>query len=94
MKDDQAIIVSLAANAVCKLPPSFIAMLAVASTAEVVGGLAFGALVMLRASQLSPEWGMGLIRVLAPPKGALDDLDKAARELIESLPVSVADDVP
>ena len=94
MKDDQAIIVALAANAANELPPSFIAMLAVAATAEVVSGLAFGALVMLRASQLSPEWGMGLIRVLAPPEAALDELDKAARALIESLPVSVTDDVP
>ena len=92
MKDDQAILVALAANAINKLPFSF--MVALPPTPEMLGGLAFGALVMLRASQLAPEWGMGLIRVLAPPEGALDDLDKAARALIESLPVSVTDDVP
>jgi len=93
MKDDQRIIIALAAEVSAKLPPSAKEALLIA-LAESIGALSLGALTVLRASQLSPEWGIGIIRALAPPEGALADIDRAARRLIESLPVSFTEDVP
>lgn len=84
---------TLAAHIAAGQPGAVKAMIAVCGT-DAIAALASAAIIVLRAGQMAPEWGVGLIRVLNMPEETKGAIDRAARELIDLLPVSVTDDVP
>lgn len=86
------IMTHLAAHAMKGQPSALLALMIMAEEGSMLPA-ATRAMVLIRASQLAPEWGMGLFRAMNIPAGAMDDIDSLARELIESLPVSFTEEV-